>query len=324
MTRVVSSGPRSLGAFSSSPKVVVDLRSGQIAHSHLSFQVQQGFLAALPLLSLLREPAPPPVAAGAAGAAAAAGWRVAVLGAGGCTLPMCLRQLLPAAQIDAVELHPGVADLATRLFGAVPDERLRLHVEDAHAFMQTAPSEGFDLVILDVHAGHDDEHHLASQQPEQDSVARPLLAPPPHFVEVGWLVGHVARCLAQDGVLALNVVGPSGAVAALCSRLGAIFGSVHVLSMEANVLVFRCKGGGQAATYTARQLAERAELLVLGLVSVLMDEGLLEEGEAWAPEGATTGQAGSRLQRHASESDQGVNASFRKCRSEDLLCWEVC
>ncbi|MEQ9449244.1 MAG: fused MFS/spermidine synthase, partial [Rhodospirillaceae bacterium] len=77
--------------------------------------------------------------------------RILIIGLGGGTLPMALRDILPDTYIDAVEIDPAVVAVAGEYFGYEEDARLQTHTMDGRVFVKTALMEGkqYDLVMLD-------------------------------------------------------------------------------------------------------------------------------------------------------------------------------
>lgn len=111
--------------------------------------------------------------------------RVLVIGLGGGALPLFLRARFPQIEVDAVEIDPAVVVVAQEYFGVKLDEKLRVHVSDARAFLEES-KERWDVVILDAYAGDSVPAHLAGAD----------------FV-------RLARArLSKGGVVASNVWGP--------------------------------------------------------------------------------------------------------------------
>ncbi|MCY1021294.1 spermidine synthase [Pyxidicoccus sp. MSG2] len=74
--------------------------------------------------------------------------RILVVGVGGGAVPMFLRDVLPQAHLDVVDLHPEVLDVARRYFGFREDAALQAHVADARRFIET-PGPSYDAILLD-------------------------------------------------------------------------------------------------------------------------------------------------------------------------------
>jgi spermidine synthase len=76
--------------------------------------------------------------------------RIHVAGLGGGRAPLFMHHYLPDAIIDCVEIEPVMVKAATRFFGLIPDERLRVTVEDAHAWLaRQSPATAFDIMFID-------------------------------------------------------------------------------------------------------------------------------------------------------------------------------
>ena len=101
---------------------------------------------------------------------------VAVLGGGGYAIPKHLVAHHPEiARIDVVELDPAIERLAHRFFfldrlerefGAQRSGRLRLHVDEAHAWLESC-DERFDAIINDCFFGIDPERKLMTAEAAQ-------------------------------------------------------------------------------------------------------------------------------------------------------------
>ena len=87
---------------------------------------------------------------------------ILVIGLGGGILPTAFAELLPDAQIDAVEIDPVVVAVAERFFGFKKTARVRVFVSDARVFTRRAASRErrYDLIILDAFGGEYIPEHL--------------------------------------------------------------------------------------------------------------------------------------------------------------------
>ncbi len=92
--------------------------------------------------------------------------RVLFAGLGGGTLPTALAELYPEALIDVVEIDAAVVKVAEHHFGFRASERLRVHVQDARAFVKRAGRNGatYDLVILDAFNSDYIPEHLMTRE----------------------------------------------------------------------------------------------------------------------------------------------------------------
>ncbi len=77
--------------------------------------------------------------------------RVLVIGVGGGSLPMAIRDRYPSAYIDAVELDPEVINVAKNYFQFRPDDRLSVFAEDGRVFIRKAIRQKwkYDAIVLD-------------------------------------------------------------------------------------------------------------------------------------------------------------------------------
>jgi spermidine synthase len=89
--------------------------------------------------------------------------RVFTTGLGGGCLPMAMHHHLADAFIQCVENDPQVADAATRFFGFLPADRLRLAIDDGRRWLEkNAWHKHFDIIILDVFDDKGDVPHPLS------------------------------------------------------------------------------------------------------------------------------------------------------------------
>jgi spermidine synthase len=112
--------------------------------------------------------------------------RILVVGLGGGSLPMFLRKHYPAAEIDAVDIDPGVVEVAKKFFGFREDERMRAHVGDGRQFIENV-RQSYDLIILDAFGARSVPAHLTTLE----------------FLQA------VRRALATGGVAVSNIWRPS-------------------------------------------------------------------------------------------------------------------
>ncbi len=106
--------------------------------------------------------------------------RVLVVGLGGGTIPSFLRQRFPDLVIDAVELDPGVVEVAKSHMGFREDANLRAHVEDGRRFIERTVRP-YDIIFLDAFGADSVPYSLTTREFLQ-SVRRALT---PRGVVVG-------------------------------------------------------------------------------------------------------------------------------------------
>jgi spermidine synthase len=100
--------------------------------------------------------------------------RVLVLGLGAGSIPVYLNRFLPDATIDAVELDPGVIDVAKKYFGLRETEKFHLIAGDARVFLNRH-TEPYDLIFVDAFTGSYIPFHLMTREFYQ--LVRSRLAP---------------------------------------------------------------------------------------------------------------------------------------------------
>lgn len=161
--------------------------------------------------------------------------RIAVVGAGACSLPAFLHTALPAAQVDAVELSAAVCAAARDHFGVAELEasssRFRLHEGCGFEWLEAAPPDSADILVIDMEFGEIDAE-VGAPQPavgsadgagdaaEAADATGPLLAPPRRFLRPE-VLARCAKVLAPGGVLAVNALGSALEVEKAAMTLGA-------------------------------------------------------------------------------------------------------
>ena len=115
--------------------------------------------------------------------------RILIIGLGGGTLPMALRDILPSAMIDTVEIDEAVVRVAKRFFDFAEDDQNRVYVQDARVFGKRAAlrCEQYDLIVLDAFDGEYIPEHLMTVE----------------------FLGEMRGLLSDDGVLVANTFASS-------------------------------------------------------------------------------------------------------------------
>jgi spermidine synthase len=124
-----------------------------------------------------------------------------VIGLGGGTIPSFLRKRFPKMKIDAVDIDPGVVDVAKTHFGFREDAKMRAHVEDGRRFVEQS-QERYDLIFLDGFGTDSVPPHLSTREFLQ-SVRRLLT---PRGVVIGNLWGRASNRLYDSMVKTYRAV----------------------------------------------------------------------------------------------------------------------
>ena len=91
--------------------------------------------------------------------------RVCLLGMAGGRLALLFHYYFSATVIDNVDIDPAIIAIATQYFGITFDERQRIAIQDARAFLSTDVSQRYDIIIMDAFRDASDElNHLATRQ----------------------------------------------------------------------------------------------------------------------------------------------------------------
>lgn len=113
--------------------------------------------------------------------------RLLVVGLGGGSLPMFLRQRYPDAVIDVAEINPGVVEVAAKFLGFREDARMHAHVVDGRAYIEKAAAGTYDAIFLDAFGAYEVPRSLVTAE----------------------FLTAVRRALRKDGVVVGNVWGPT-------------------------------------------------------------------------------------------------------------------
>ena len=91
---------------------------------------------------------------------------ILVIGLGGGTLPLTLEKLLPAADIDTVEIDPAVVNVAQRYFGFRTDARLHVVEQDGRTYVHQMRHAGthYDLIMLDAYDNQYIPEHMLTRE----------------------------------------------------------------------------------------------------------------------------------------------------------------
>lgn len=166
--------------------------------------------------------------------------RILIIGLGGGSLPTALRQLLPTATIDNVDIDETVAKIAQEYFAFVPDVQQRVTIMDGRAFVQRARQSGtlYDLIMLDAFSETYIPGHLLTQE----------------FLQ------EVKAILAPGGVLTANTAASGPLYARESATYAAVFGRFYNLKPKGRVII-----AARDTLPAATQLAANAATLATAL-----------------------------------------------------------
>lgn len=147
--------------------------------------------------------------------------RVLVVGMGGGSMGMLMRDRYPLAYIDLVEIDPVVIE-AAELLGFVPDARMVVTVGDGAAFIHAVRSR-YDVIFLDAYDGVDVPAQLLTRE----------------------FFAAVAKALTPSGVVISNVLSRdiNAGFEVVRQGLGEVFavGSVSVPGARHNCIVMAAR-----------------------------------------------------------------------------------
>lgn len=91
---------------------------------------------------------------------------ILIVGLGGGSIPIALRELLPNAKIDTVEIDPAVTRVARKYFGFKDDAKMKVFEVDGRVFVKRALREGtkYDLIMLDAFDHEYIPEHLLTRE----------------------------------------------------------------------------------------------------------------------------------------------------------------
>lgn len=166
--------------------------------------------------------------------------RILVVGLGGGTIPTALREVLPEAEIDTVEIDPAVTRVARRYFGFKDDAKMKVYETDGRTFVKRAIRDGrkYDAILLDAF----DHEYI-----------------PEHLLTREFLL-EVKSLLAPGGVLVGNTFSSSRLYDHESTTYASAFGTFYNLKSANRVIVAR-----PAGLPTSEQLATRAQAFGLAL-----------------------------------------------------------
>ena len=158
--------------------------------------------------------------------------RILVVGLGGGSIPTALREVLPQAEIDTVEIDPAVTRVARRYFGFRDDPKMKVYEIDGRVFVKRAIREGrrYDAILLDAFDHEYIPEHLLTRE----------------------FLAEVKSLLSPEGVLVGNTFSSSRLYDHESTTYAAVFGSFYNLKAANRVIVARPAGLPNAAQLRAR------------------------------------------------------------------------
>ena len=92
--------------------------------------------------------------------------RLLIVGLGGGSLPTALREILPQAQIDVVEIDPAVTRVARKYFNFRDDPRMKVIELDGRVYVKRAIRSGekYDVIMLDAFDHEYIPEHLLTRE----------------------------------------------------------------------------------------------------------------------------------------------------------------
>lgn len=148
--------------------------------------------------------------------------RVLIIGLGGGTLPSTLQKLLPAAQVEVVEIDPAVVKVARKYFAFDTAGRMRVSEEDGRVFVKRAlrQTARYDLIMLDAFDHEYIPEHMLTRE----------------FLQ------EVRGLLTDRGVLAANTFSSSGLYNYESITYQTVFGDFFNLKDANRVILLRLGG----------------------------------------------------------------------------------
>ncbi|HXR52901.1 MAG TPA: fused MFS/spermidine synthase, partial [Steroidobacteraceae bacterium] len=158
--------------------------------------------------------------------------RVLIIGLGGGSLPTALREILPQAQIDVVEIDPAGTRVARKYFNFRDDPRMKVIELDGRVYVKRAIRSGekYDVVMLDAFDHEYIPEHLLTRE----------------------FLTEVKSLLTPTGVLVGNTFSSSRLYDHESTTYAAVFGTFYNLKAANRVIVARPAGLPDQAALRAR------------------------------------------------------------------------
>ena len=176
--------------------------------------------------------------------------RILIVGLGGGSIPTALRQLLPEAQIDVVEIDPAVTRVARKFFDFRDGPMLRVSEVDGRVYVKRAARQGkqYDVILLDAF----DHEYI-----------------PEHLLTKEYLT-EVKTLLAPQGVLVANTFSSSKLYDHESTTYASVYGPFYNLKRENRVIVARLGSLPTEEELLARATRYQAALKTYGVDSIAL------------------------------------------------------
>ncbi|MEO6185312.1 MAG: fused MFS/spermidine synthase [Steroidobacteraceae bacterium] len=171
--------------------------------------------------------------------------RVLIIGLGGGSIPTALRELLPEAQIDVVEIDPAVTRVAKQFFGFKDGPKMKVVEVDGRVYVKRALREGvkYDAILLDAFDHEYIPEHLLTRE----------------------FLTEVKSLLSPTGVLVGNTFSSSKLYDHESATYAAVFGKFYNLKAANRVVVARPAGLPSDAQLRAKALEYELALRSYGV-----------------------------------------------------------
>jgi spermidine synthase len=171
--------------------------------------------------------------------------RVLIVGLGGGSIPTALREILPQAQIDVVEIDPAVTKVARRFFNFRDDAKMKVIELDGRVYVKRAQRAGtkYDVVMLDAFDHEYIPEHLLTRE----------------------FLAEVKSLLSPQGVLVANTFSSSRLYDHESATYADVFGTFYNLKAANRVIIARPAGLPDDASLRTRAAQYEKVLRTFGV-----------------------------------------------------------
>ena len=171
--------------------------------------------------------------------------RLLIVGLGGGSIPTALREILPQAQIDVVEIDPAVTRVARRYFNFREDPKMKVFEVDGRVYVKRALRAGtkYDVVMLDAFDHEYIPEHLLTRE----------------------FLTEVKSLLTPQGVLVANTFSSSRLYDHESTTYADVFGTYYNLKSANRVIIARPAGLPDDASMRTRAAEYEKVLRTFGV-----------------------------------------------------------